>query len=256
MPTSGGHLGKTSGFQVVDYGSLKGGTWQPERISNQCNALGGVPAPILYLWVFERPDSLSGQLISHGWVQLGPLHVLVSPEARVDDEQITSNTAIADRIGRFSYEAGTWKSPRFADFEWFASYRGYPINTLWCSDSVWKDAFLQVAERSRYFVVDVTAEENPVGLTFELETLFASNHSSRLVLLMDRYRADQDETVSFLSALWGKTAQRRASPSEPPPLISYNSAAAGYLAKAAWSQWTGRPSIPIANRVATYANWW
>jgi hypothetical protein len=256
MPRSGKRPGKTSGFQVIDCGSLKGGTWQPERISNQCNALGAVPAPFLYLWVFERPDSLSGQLISHGWVQLGPLHVLVSSEARVEDELVTSKTEIAGRVGRFSYDAGTWKSPRFADFERCASYRGYPINTLWCSDAVWKDAFLQVAERSRYFVVDVTAEETPVGLAFELETLFASVESSRLILLMDRCRTDRDETVSFLSEIWGKTGERRAARSGPPALITYSSAAAWYLAKAAWSQWTGRPSIPIANRAATYANWW
>lgn len=249
--------GRPAEFPIVDYGALKGGAWQPKQISNDKNALGGKPASILYLWAFERPDSLSGHLISHGWVQLGPLLVLVSAEARVEDELLKTKPQVKDRIARFSHDAGTYKSPRFADLEFVASYRGYPINTLWCSDTVWKTAFLEAAKQSRFFVVDVTAPEKPVGLTFELEHLFSSVPASRIILLMDRFRARQDGVISFLSEIWASAGGEQTSDGAvPPPLITYSSIEPRYMARASWSQWTGRPSIPIADRAATFAGWW
>lgn len=244
-------------FEVVNYEDLQDGAWNPSRMSNSANALGGAPAPILYLWVFERPDSLSGQLISHGWVQLGPIQLLVSADARIGDQPLRTDNEIRRSVSKFGHDVGTYKCPEFADLEAFANYRGYPINALWCADAVWQSAFKQTAKISQYFVVDVTAEDNPAGLTFELEHLFSAVHSSRIVFILDRYRADLDEIRSFLSAIWEKTGSGQATKSKlPPPVITYSSAKASYLAKSTWSQWTGRPSVPLANRAATHVKWW
>lgn len=248
--------GAASGFRVVDYESLQGGSWRPDQISDRRNALGWAPAPILYLWVFQRPDSLSAQLISHGWVQLGPIYVLASADARIEGDVLRTASQIDDRMARFSHDAGSHKSPRFADFEAVASYRGYPINPLWCTEAIWKKAFQKLVGRSTYFVADVTAEDHATGLAFELQHLFSTVAGSRIILLMDRYRADRDEIVSFLSSLWEEVlSDRDPGRTERPAVITYSSANIGYLAKAAWSQWTGRPAVPLADRAASFANW-
>ncbi len=239
-------------FSVTDYLSLPGGNWEPSKISDSRNALGAVPEPILYLWVFERPDSLSGQLIYHGWVQVAPIYLLISPDVRADDALITDKQQLSEQISKCRLDTGTHSGPRLTDYEVRASYHGYPINPLWCTDDIWQTAFLEVANRVHRFVIDITAEDYAAGLTFELEHLFATVPAERMVLLMDRFRADEAAILDFLQNFWGETA---GSAAVPPPIVAYNSASPQYLARAAWSQWTGRPSIPIAERAATRAGW-
>ena len=69
------------GLDIVDYRDLPDGVWQPERLSNERNALGRPTNRIMYLWLFGRQDSLCAQLVSHGWAFIGPIHLLVSPGA-------------------------------------------------------------------------------------------------------------------------------------------------------------------------------
>jgi hypothetical protein len=74
---------------------------------------------------------------------------------------------------------------------------------------------------------------------------------------MDRHQAKQDEVVSLLSEIWASAqGERNSGTFALPPLVTYSCTEPQYIAKAAWSQWTGRPSIPIADRAATFAGWW
>lgn len=139
------------------------------------------------------------------------------------------------------------------DFENFADYHGYPINTLWCADAVWQDGFRALVACSERVVVDMTAEQPPEGLCFELGYIFANVPAADIVLLIDRSRGDVELVQALLTAAWrgaGKTGADR-----PPPLIGYRTASLGYLARATLSQWTGRVGVRLAGPVAHHAGW-
>lgn len=239
-----------NGFAVRDYAALPDGPWDPGGVTDSRNAFGRLPEPLLYLWVFERPDSLAVQLVGHGWTSLGPVHLLVGPEARVPDRLIRTPDDLAAAIARFSSRAGRCACPPLGEFERRASYRGYPINYLWCADRIWQAGFMALARRCRRVVVDVTAEEPPVGLSFELAHVFGTLPASDVVLLFDRYRGDLDVTLEVLGRVW-----RRSSQAAPPPLVTYSSSALGYLARATWGFWRGRSSVPLARRAGHHAGW-
>ena len=238
-------------FRIVDASELPEGTWDAGAISDGCNAMGLRPEPILYLWVFERPDSLSHHLISHGWVQLGPVFLLVSADAPLQDDLISNAAALDKRLSRTRYDAGRHSCPALSNFEVYSSYRGYPINALWCADRIWQTAFESVISRCGYVLADLTTDENPSGLAYELSYVFAHVAAHRIVLFADLCRADLDLILPLLGRLWRESGAKGPTP----PLITYNSASLGYLAKATWAQWTGRPTIPLASKATRLAGW-
>lgn len=243
---------------VIDYSALPDPRWSQEQVSDTRNAAGAKPYPLMYLWIFERPDSLCAQLVSHGWVCLGPLHLLVSPDARVNDPIMRSKRDIEQTVKGFSTAAGRYSCPRFIDFEKFHSYFGYPINYLWCQNDVWQDAFRRVADRCTRFVVDLTTDERPTGLLFELTHLFNRVSAENIILLIDRSRADLDVIGDFVLGTWSSMAEssiNRGPDTPPPPLISYKTTSLRYLAQAARGQWTGKCAVPLARRAAHHAGW-
>ena len=245
-------------LSIIDYSELPDGDWNPKLVSNTQNAMGVAPFPIMYLWVFERPDSLYGQLITHGWAFLGPLHLLVSPSARVDRPVLRTRDDIDTAITQFCSKAGKHKCPKFIDYEYRASYRGYPVNYLWCTDKTWEYGFRLMADLSQYFVVDLTTDERPEGLLTEICHILNTIPLEKVIFLLDTYRANIDLIRELLCSVWNSMAPNSVNAGkggEIPPLISYRSNNPGYLAKATLSLWTGKSKVPIARRAANYARW-
>ena len=193
---------KPAQARVIDYATLPDPTWREEQVSDTRNAAGTRPFPLMYLWIFERPDSLCAQLVSHGWVCLGPVHLLVSPNARVSGPIMRSRSDIEQAVQGFSTGAGRYPCPKFTDFDRFHSYFGYPINYLWCQNAVWQDAFRRVADRCTHFVVDLTTDERPTGLLFELTYLFNTVATENMILLIDEARADLEVISEFVLGGW------------------------------------------------------
>lgn len=245
-------------LEVLDYRELRDPVWNQGEITDLNNAAGSKPFPLMYLWIFERPDSMCTQLVAHGWVCLGPVHLLVSPEVREDVPVMRSRHDIEQAVSRFARGAGRFPCPRFVDFEKHHSYFGYPINFLWCQGGVWQEAFRLVAERCRRYVVDLTTDERPAGLLFELQYLFNRIVVDDVILLLDTSRADLDVVRHFVLETWDareRQSVNRGIDRAPPPLITYKTFSLGYEAQAARSQWTGKSTVPIARRAAHYAKW-
>lgn len=240
-------------FSIVDYDMLSDGPWSPDSVTDAHNAFGEFPHPMLYLWVFERPDSLCAQLVTHGWTKLGPMHLLIGPDARVPDSLIRSSNDLEAAIARFSSQAGRYKCPALTEFERRASYVGYPINYLWCADRIWREAFKALILRCNRFVIDITAEQRPAGLSFELSHIFNKVPVSDIVLLFDRYRGNLEVTLEVLVRVWRSSPQ--ASTAAPPTLVTYATSNPGYLARASFGLWTGRSSISLARRAGHHAGW-
>ena len=250
--------GNSTYLEVLDYAELPDLVWNQTEITDNNNAAGSKPFPLLYLWIFERPDSMCTQLVAHGWACLGPVHLLVSPEARVGGSVMQSRQDIEQAIGRFAYNAGRFSCPKFIDYEKHHSYLGYPINYLWCQGSVWQEAFHQTAELCSRYVVDLTTDERPTGLLFELEYLFNQIAVEDVILLLDISRADLDIVRDFVLEAWNardKQSVNREADCAPPPLITYKTYSLGYLVQATRSQWTGKSTVPLAQRAAHYAGW-
>lgn len=81
-------------IRVVDIQELPDCPWESQSVSATRNALGARPERILYLWPFERPDSPYVHLVTNGWVALGPIHLLPSPEARVGQPPVQNRQQI------------------------------------------------------------------------------------------------------------------------------------------------------------------
>jgi hypothetical protein len=250
--------GNSTKLQVLDYTELPDPAWNQGQITDTRNAAGARPFPLMYLWIFERPDSMCTQLVAHGWACLGPVHLLVSPEARVDAPVMRSSQDIGQAMERFASGSGRFNCPRFIDFEKHHSYLGYPINYLWCQGGVWQEAFHRTAERCDRYVVDLTTDERPTGLLLELEYLFNRVAVENIILLLDTSRADLDLVRDFVLETWAARDRRSANPGAdqaPPPLVTYKSFSFAYLAQATRSQWTGKSTLPLASRAAHYAGW-
>lgn len=249
---------QTAEIEIKDIDTLPdNGAWDPALVSSERNAFGLNPLRILYLWIFERPDSLYPHLIANGWVQVGPVHLLLSPESR--ELAILENEAqIREAINAFRDAPGTFKPPKLADYEVHRTYHGYPINYLWCSNSTWRTAFELAAAHCSHFVVDVSVRDRPEGLTFELGYLFDQVPVENILCLADKGRAKVKTCIELLQTTWDARATdslNRVPSQRPPALLTYSTHSWRYLRQAAWSQWTGKSTLPIARRAAHYAGW-
>ena len=245
-------------MRIIDYSELPDGGWDSKLVSDTQNAMGVYPFPIMYLWIFERPDSLCTQLISHGWAFLGSVHLLVSPSVRVDSAVLRTENDIKNAVSEFNNKAGRYKCPKFIDYEYRAFYDGYPVNYLWCTNKTWEYGFKLMAARCRYFVIDLTTVERPEGLITEVNHIFNAISLEKVIFLVDAFRADIDLIHELLYSAWKSMALDSVNSGKEeriPFIISYNSASPSYMVKATLSLWTGKGKVPIARRAANYASW-
>lgn len=250
-------MSKFPGLHYIDYQDLPDGIWQTDTLSDQSNALGKPPRPLLYLWVFERPDSLCAQLITHGWTFLGPVHLLVSPTIRTNTSLATSRQFIDQAAQQFQHASGHYRCPKLIDYEHRPTYHGYPVNYLWCTDKTWEYGFQVMAEHCQYVVMDLSARDRPDGLVTEIGYLLANIPLEQVVFLLDSYRTNIEMVSEFIQDAWAAmpvnavNAKRQA----PLTLIQYRSNSMKYLAQASLSLWTGKAKVPLARRAAKWAGW-
>jgi hypothetical protein len=250
--------GDSPDIRVIDIEELPDCDWNPQSVSATQNALGAHPERILYLWAFERPDSLYVHLVTNGWVALGPVHLLLSPEARATQSLVHDSQQARQAIAQFSDAPGKHRPPKLTDFEFLPSYYGYPINFLWCLDKVWQEGFRLLSERCTRFVIDVTGREKPQGLLVELQHLFDQAPAENIICLADTGRSDLALCAELLRLAWSERAQdsvNRKSNRTPPPLLTYNTFKWRFLARSTLSSWSGKPRSDIAGRAAVYAGW-
>jgi hypothetical protein len=245
------------GLEFINFMDLPVGDWQPDLISNTVNAIGNQPKNIMYLWLFNRHDSLCCQLVSHGWVFIGPVHLLVSPGARIDTPILKSKQAIDQTANKFEYEAGSYRCPKLIDYEYRPSYTGYPINCLWCSNTFWVDGFKRVFKCSDYFVADLSADERPDGLITEISYLFQSAPLEKVAFLMDTGTADHYLVSDLIQQAWNSMspACENACRTKAIPVITYNTRSVRYLLQINMSIWSGKSKVPMAQKITQYLNW-
>ncbi|MEZ5534567.1 MAG: hypothetical protein R3F02_02980 [Thiolinea sp.] len=250
-------MGSFPGLTHIDYRDLPDGRWQPETLSDQANAAGKPPRPLLYLWVFERPNSLCGQLVTHGWAFLGPVHLLVSPVIRANTPLAISRQFIDQAAQQFNQASGHYRCPKLIDYEHRPTYYGYPINYLWCTDKTWEYGFQVIAKKCHYFVMDLSARSRPDGLVTEIHYLFRHVPLSRVIFLLDTYRTNDQLVSAFIREAWEAMPADavNAGRLEPLTLIRYQSSSMKYLAQATLSLWTGKAKVPLAQRAAQWAGW-
>lgn len=245
------------GLQFINYQTLSDGVWKPGQITDHSNAFNSPPIRIMYLWLFDRQDSLCGQLVSHGWTSIGPVHLLISPAARVDSPLLKSSQAIDQAIRGFRYSAGQYQCPKLIDYEYRPRYRGYPINYLWCSNNSWVYGFESLANRSDHFVMDISAEEQPEGLIREISYLLQNHSLKKVIFLFDKHTGVADLVDRFMQRAWDKISPGSVNDHrvKPIPVIQYSSANILYLAQATFSLWSGKSKVPLARRAAQLARW-
>ena len=245
------------GLDLVNYLDLPDGIWQPERLSDAHNALGLPPKRIMYLWLFDRHDSLCGQLVSHGWTFIGPIHLLVSPGARVESPLLRSTQAIDQAIGKFESAPGKYRCPKLLDYEHRPTYQGYPINCLWCSNNTWVHGFEVTAKNSDYFVADLSADEQPDGLITEIGYLFHRVPLKKVIFLLDTRTADTSLVNDFLQQAWNAMSSDavNAGWTKEISVIIYDTLNLRYMVQATQSLWLGKSKVPLARRAAQYMGW-
>ncbi len=245
------------GLRLVDYQNLSDGDWNPAAISDEYNAMGSTPPRILYLWIFNRPNSLCGQLITHGWAFIGPIHLLVSPAARVATPIMKSREDIDRAVQDFRYGVERNKCPKLIDYEYRAHYHGYPINYLWCSNRMWEYGFEAMAQTSDYFVMDLSASERPDGLVTEIRYLLHHVPLGKVIFLLDVCSSDAEIVDAFMGNAWGGMQSTSANINHGTPLtlICYDSGSMGYMAQATLGLWAGKGTVPLARRATHFAHW-
>ena len=245
------------GLEFIDYRNLPNSDWKPDQISNTHNARGSLPKKIMYLWLFDRHDSLCGQLVSHGWVFIGPIHLLVSPSARIDTPILKSKQVIDQAIRKFEYEAGSYRCPKLLDYEHRPTYTGYPINCLWCSNNSWVNGFEAMAERSDYFVADLSTDEQPDGLIKEISYLFQGVSLEKVAFIMDTRTANRSLVNDFLQQAWCSMSSAcvNVRRTRAIPVITYDTRNVRYMLQATRSLWSGKSKVPLARRTVQYLNW-
>lgn len=224
------------------------------RLTMDSNALGFEPQRVLFLWPFARPTNLRAQVIGHGWVLIGPVHLLLRPGWGLMRWVQHTVDEVEAGLRVLSDEPGRHKPPnlRFGDGLWRA-YEGYPVHPLTVDGSIWQEVFDLMVDRCGFFVADLTARRGAEGLGFELSYLASWVHPSRQILLVDEAQADVDFCLAFLEDRWD--ARHAESPffdAALPPVFLYDSQDSHYVRRVFKGVLDGNSSIPIATKAMSY----
>jgi hypothetical protein len=192
--------------------------WRTDKLSSTANASGLEPIPVLYLWVFKAHRE---QFVyeTHGWPQIGPVHFLLNSSAATNRDLrkvrkilTRDHQALQKRIAEYEDAAGTYERPA-----WFleshdaeAHYRGYPIHTLVCTDSVWQDAFHAFADRSRLAVFNLSGfQPGHPGLDYELRHVLSGGPPQQFVFLYDRF-TEADGAIDSVLRVWERLPEGKS----------------------------------------------
>jgi hypothetical protein len=216
--------------------------WSLEALSESSNAISAKPVSILYLWLFQ---GFVRHVVaeSHGWPQLGPVHLLLSSAAlnvrdmRRGRELLTEDrTELTAALGGFSDAPGLLPSPKLYGAGG-KSYRGYPVHTLVCNDAIWQEAFHALAERSELAVFNLSGyTPNRAGIEYELCHVLRGGPPRSFVFMFDA-ETDADAAIDWVLRGWENFAGARTG-SGPLIFLRYGPGQTyGYLLQFQRSRW-------------------
>ena len=196
--------------------TLPAPAWDVNACSASTNAAGCAPIPILYLWVFQASSS---QYVfeTHGWPQLGPVHLLLNCSAlpiqqlrRAKDTLLLGDPKVlTSMVAAYNDAADIYDRPQlFVTLNTSKThYRGYPIHTLVCTDTLWQDAFHAVAQRSQLAVFNLSGY-NPghPGLEYEIRHVLSGGPPRRCVFVYNRH-TDADGAIDSVIETWRKVPE-------------------------------------------------
>jgi hypothetical protein len=248
--------------------------WNLDLLSDTANALGKPPLKILYLWVFAAQADQGGYE-TEGWPQLGPVHLLLNATAlrigqlmgNLDKLLVADQSTLDATISAYEDRVGTYKRPMLFVTGALGKYlyRGFPIHTLVCSDSVWKPAVHQLAARCDLAVVNLSGfNPSHPGLEYEILHLLSGGPPRQFVFLYERY-TDADAVITGVLELWSRL---ESPPATVPELIfirvpdSQNTGyAAQFLPPGKKPGWIVRSMmdregeyLPVAPRILAYVD--
>ncbi len=197
--------------------TLPAPAWNVNACSASTNAAGHAPLPILYLWVFQ---AFMSQFVfeTHGWPQLGPLHLLLNCSAlpvgqlrRAKDSLLMGDSAaLASMVAAYNDAADSYERPQLFSPMGFTAkthYRGYPIHTLVCTDSLWQEAFHAVAQRSQLAVFNLSGyDPGHPGLEYEIRHVLSGGPPRRCVFVFNRH-TNADGAIDSVIETWRKVPE-------------------------------------------------
>ena len=195
--------------------------WNLPGISQGTNVSGRKPVPTIYLWVFQAHSREQWGYETQGWLQTGPLHILLNGSAlplgalRKSSKLLMNNgKTVREAVSSFKDEAGEYPRPSL-----FYSgpaigkkrfYRGYPLHTMVCTNEVWRDAFEACRDRSEFAVFNLSGyQPGHPGIEFEVAHVLTGGKPDRFVFMYDRH-TEADAAIDSILRVWQQLpAERR-----------------------------------------------
>jgi hypothetical protein len=187
--------------------------WNIAAISDTANAAGMKPIPIMYLWVFQAHSKEQWVYETHGWLQTGPVNLLMSPSSlslsalrHAKDHLVRGNADLEKMMAQYTAAAGDYPRPLlFFNGPGIGKqkpYRGYPIHTPVCTNAMWQAVFQHLTEKSELAVFNLSgfSPEHP-GIEFELKHVMSSELPRHWVFMYDRL-TDADAAMDGVLRLW------------------------------------------------------
>ncbi len=202
------------GLTILHARSLPEAPWNIDSISDARNALGTPPVRTLYLWVFDAQDAQTGVYKEQGWLQLGPVHMLLNATAlpmltlwrKGKDLLLPDPASVNAWLASFNDKAGSYlPSGLFGDsLRTKETYLGYPLHTPLCSDGSWEYGLRQLAQRCDLAVVNLSGyDPSHPGLEYELRYLLAGGPPGSFVFMYD-HATDADAVIEGVLDVWNE----------------------------------------------------
>ena len=158
---------------------------------------------LLVLWVFGASSRMEEIMreVALQWAYIGPIQYLRGPGSRPDLGRLVA----ALRGGARELFAATQREAlaHLRRFRFTPNIFGiYSLNSIQCTDAVWRDALDALVDTTDLVMMDLTAfGKNNRGCAYELGVLLARLHTSRFVLVVDG-TTDIGQLTQVLQEQW------------------------------------------------------
>jgi hypothetical protein len=204
----------TPKLTLLNARTLPDAPWDIDSMSESRNALGTTPIRTLYLWVFDAQDAQRAVYQEQGWLQLGPVHMLLNATAlplltlwrKGKDLLLRDPQSVDQWMAGFDDKAGPQQpSGLFGDtLMKSGTYVGYPLHAPLCSDGSWEHALHQLAGRCELAVVNLSGyDPSHPGLEYEIRHLLAGGPPRKFVFMYDHV-TDADAVIESVLSVWNE----------------------------------------------------